>query len=174
MRKAERATTRHVKLRVLPASAAMFPPRDYGAGSPARSPIEPVWFPGIPRSGGPRASGSSGLQSGRPFRVGRVSGQVPVEIRRAVFPPDRTAFAQGDLSRVDGFSRGTDLAVPAFRLFHGTPSIHQIRDEPKTTLLRDGRVRRSPQPAGDQEVSTIRGRRKGAAAQSGYSRASRS
>ena len=99
---------------------------------------------------------------------------MAVEIRRAVVPPDRTAFAQGDLGRIDSLSSGAEIAIPALGLFYGPTSIHQFGDEPMTTLLRNGWVRGPPQPPGDQEVPAIGRGRIGAAAQSGYSRASRS
>jgi len=42
---------------------------------------------------------------------------MAVEIRRAVVPPDRTAFAQGDLGRIDSLSSGAEIAIPALGLF---------------------------------------------------------
>lgn len=93
-----------------------------------------------------------------PFGVERVLGHVPVEVRRAVFPPYRTAFAERPLYLVDCLVRGSlGLEIGALLGVSDRPTgRHQPTDKVVPLRFVETRVRHAPEPAADDEVAAVR------------------
>jgi hypothetical protein len=108
--------------------------------------------------GNSRSSRVGAGESSVPVSVGRVLCHVPVEIRRAVFPPDRTPLAKRPLDQVHGPVRGCfRFAVgPLLRVAYCRSGRHWPANEINSLGFIEIGVRHAPKSAADDEVATVR------------------
>ena len=83
---------------------------------------------------------------------------MPVQILRAVVPPDRAAFAERPLGAVDGgagFAEG--FASCGEGGADGAAGLHEVVDEGLALLRRKMRVGAAPEAAADDDVAAVGG-----------------
>ena len=103
--------------------------------------------------------GPSAAHGRKPIGIGCVPGHLAVQVRRAVCPPDRAAFAQGLFGGIDGAVGGV-LGVPVGRRpgrLHRAAGVHQRLRQPLPLRLGKARVRRPPEPPAHDDIAPVRG-----------------
>src|SRR5690349_16304530 len=98
------------------------------------------------------------VERSKPVRIGGVAREVPVEVGRAVAPPDGAALAEAPLRPIDvAAGHALGLGIPrALRLAHRAARRHELPDEPRPRRLVEVRVRAAPQTAAHDDVTAVR------------------
>lgn len=83
---------------------------------------------------------------------------MPVEVGRAIVPPDRAAFAQGHLGAIDRFMRGCLCCMISFApgCADSTARFHQFLDQTFALIRLQRWIARAPEPPAHHEVASVR------------------
>jgi|SRR5450830_1881484 len=94
-----------------------------------------------------------------PIGIDRSSDHLPIQIRRTIAPPNRTALSQRNFGLID--LRASVLLRNRFSRLQSSSNLtarcHERVDEPLPLILRQRGVAATPEPAADHEVAAVGG-----------------
>lgn len=92
-----------------------------------------------------------------PIRIGPGPCQMPIEVRCAIMPPDRSPLAQRSLGAVDGLSGDGVRSVVSHSLGHayGPAGPHQVTGQPLTVFRVEIGIGHAPEPPANDKIAAI-------------------